>query len=134
MSGPIPPFTTWVKNVTATSSGYRVDAKPERASGLESIEMDKAFLVTRITSVGGTVDEHPQYSETPQGLIYSGLSGVSTSQNGGRVEIKYEIENAPADGFLLPARIHLHVNDNINVRFEMMGCSVQKAIVIKLKP
>lgn len=131
-SGPIPPFTNWVESVKPVPEGYEIRAKS--ANGLDSITVDHELNVTRIVSVAGTVDEHPAYSSSSEGLVYSGNSATSKGPSGDITSVRYEIESAVVDGFRLPGVVHLHVNDNIDVRFSMTSCSVKKAdAVLQLK-
>ena len=135
LNGPIPPFDKWVTEIQGLPSGYEVRADSALANGLQSIFLDKDFHVTRILSVGGKVDEHPVYAQTADGLVYSGLDATSEDQSGGRTVVHFEIESALMDGFHLPQKVHMKVNDNLDVRFAMSACSVKKAdAVLKISP
>ena len=134
LNGPIPPFDKWVTEIQDLPSGYEVRADSALASGLQSIFLDKDLHVTRILSVGGKVDEHPVYALTADGLVYSGLDATSEDQSGGRTVVHFEIESALIDGFHLPQKVHMKVNDNLDFQFSMRDCSVQKGTVIKVSP
>jgi hypothetical protein len=129
---PIPPFTNWVDRIVPTPQGYTITAKA--ANGLDSIDLSKDLLVTRILSIGGKVDEHPTFLQTPEGLIFSANDVVNQSEGGGSIRIKYEIQSVQVDGFRLPSSVHLKVNDNVDVRFSLNSCTVEKGIVVKVKP
>jgi hypothetical protein len=131
-STPIPPFGRWVDKIVPTDTGYEIRARSK--DGLESIAMSRDLVVTRITSIGGKIDEHPAYLATPDGLIFSGNEALDDSGAGGRTTVKYQIDNAMTDGFRLPSAVHLQVNDNVDVRFSLNGCSVEKGMVLKVQP
>jgi hypothetical protein len=132
LSSPIPPFSKWVDKIDPTPEGYSIRARS--TDGLESIEMSKDFVVSRIVSVGGKIDEHPVYLPTPDGLIFSGNTAIDDSEPDGRTVVRYEIESALVDGFRLPSKVHLRVNDNVDVRFSLNTCSVEKGMVLKVAP
>src|ERR1039458_1150582 len=89
-------------------------------------------LVTEIVSVSGKVDERPQYSPTPEGLIYVG-NVATDKEESGPVEVKYELESSIIDGLRLPTTVHLQVQSNIDVRYALTDCKVKKGIVISVK-
>ena len=132
LHGPIPPFTAWVDSISSTPTGYLVKARS--ADGLQSIESNKELLVTRIVSVAGDVIERPSFQDSPDGLVYSGTDTLQGPPGADQVHVQYEIENALMDGFRLPARVHLRVVPNVDVRFAMDRCSVKKADAITVAP
>jgi len=132
LQGPIPPFDSQFESVAKTDDGYRLILKV--AGGPVQVDMSKDYLVTRIVSVGGKIDERPVYTPTPDGLIFSGNHATDDSEQGGRVELQYELENTIVDGLRLPSSARLRVNQNIDVRFALADCSVEKATVIVVEP
>jgi len=132
LHGPIPAFDSMIQSVVATNDGYVMILKV--SGGPVRIEMNKDYLVNRIISIGGKIDEHPYYVPTPDGLIFAGNSAIDDSEQGGRVEVQYVLENALVDGLRLPSSAHLLVNRNIDVRFALSDCTVNKGVVIVVKP
>jgi len=128
---PIPPFINWVDRIVPTPQGYTITATA--ANGLDSVDISKDLLVTRILSIGGKVDEHPTFLQTPEGLIFTANDVVSQSAGGESTRIKYEIQSAQVDGFRLPSSVHLKINDNVDVRFSLNSCTIEKGIVVKVK-
>lgn len=132
LDGPIPAFESQIKSATVTSDGYLLilnfPGDPVR------IEMDKKYLVTEIVSVGGKIDEHPVYSQTPDGLVFAGNMAVDDADPSGRVVVKYELGNSIVDGFRLPTSVHLQVVPNIDTRFTFKNCAVKKGIAVRVNP
>jgi hypothetical protein len=133
LNGPLPPFTKWVESVRTEPAGYEIRAKS--ADGLVSSLLNKEFVVRRIVSAGGQVDENPIYTPTPEGLVYGGLTATSADGAGQKTLISYEIDSALVDGFRLPKSVHMKVNDNLDVRFAMNACTVKRAdALLKIAP
>ncbi|MFY9855892.1 MAG: hypothetical protein WAK26_18645 [Terracidiphilus sp.] len=132
LRGPIPAFDSQIQGVVATNDGYVVTLKVP--GGPVQVEINKDYLVRRIVSVGGKIDERPLYSPTPDGLIFSGVYVIDDSEQGGRVEVQYELENTIVDGLRLPTFVHLRVNQNIDVKFSLSDCSVERGRVLSVKP
>lgn len=132
LNGPIPMFDSQIKSAVETSDGYRLvlsfPGDPVR------IEMNKDYLVTEIVSVGGKVDERPEYRSSPEGLVFSGNAAVDNSESSGPVNVTYKMENSVIDGFRLPTAVHLQVHPNIDVTFALDGCSVSRGTVISAQP
>ena len=131
LDGPIPALDSQIKSVAATPSGYEIVLNVP--GGPVRIELDKEFLVTEISSVGGKVDEHPVYTATGEGLIFTGNRASDSTQPGSPTRIEYELDSAVLDGLRLPTSVHLKVNENIDVRYSLRGCSVVKGTVIVVK-
>lgn len=132
LNGPIPMFDSQIKSAVETNDGYRlilsVPGDPVR------IEMNKDYLVTEIVSVGGKVDERPQYLPSPEGLIFTGNIATDDSESSGRVEVKYELDSSMVEGFRLPTSAHLQVSHNIDVKLALNGCTVSKGVVVSVQP
>jgi hypothetical protein len=132
LQGPIPAFYSQVQSINATKDGYLMVLNVP--GGPVQIEMDKDYLVKRIVSVGGKIDERPVYLPSLSGLIFTGNDVIDDSEQGGRVKIQYELENSIVDGFRLPSSIHLRVNQNIDVKFSLSNCAIEKGTVIVVNP
>jgi hypothetical protein len=130
LNGPIPVYDSQIKSAVATKDGYRLilsfPGDPVR------IDMNKDYLVTEIVSVSGKVDEWPRYSPSPDGLIYVG-NVANDKEESGPVEVKYELENSIIDGLRLPTTIHLQVQSNIDVRYTLTDCKVNKGTVLSVE-
>lgn len=123
IDGPIPPYAGWLREVETTPDGYRIDAT--EGNRLNQIVMTKDFVVTNIVSAGGRVEEQPHYRATEAGLVYAGLSGVEKDP-GGDVHIRYDVDTAEVDGYIVPGQIHLVVTPNVDLRFNLTGCHVHQ--------
>jgi hypothetical protein len=67
-------------------------------------------------------------------LVFVGEETTDDSEQGGRVEVKYELETSVLDGLRVPSSEHLRVNQNMDVRFALDECAVKKAIVVRVNP
>ena len=132
LRGPIPAFDSQIDGVETVANGYVI--KLHGAGEKAHIELDKDYLVTRIVTFNGTIDETPIYEMTADGLIYTGNAARDTSNPSNPVDVHYEIKSATVDGLRLPEFIRLNVNQNIDTSFTLNKCIVSKGIVMKLKP
>jgi hypothetical protein len=132
LHGPIPAFNSQIDSIARVEGGYRLTLNVPGGPG--QVEMDESYLVRRIVTVGGKIDERPVYASTPDGFVFAENVATDESEAGGKVEVRYELENKVVDGLRLPASVRLRVNQNIDVRFSLVDCAVQKATVIHAKP
>jgi hypothetical protein len=130
--GPIPPFDSEIESVSPTAAGYELVLRVP--GGPVKMEMDKSYLVKEIISNGGKIDEHPVYTPTPDGLVYSANTARDELDQGEVSNISYELGNAEDDGLLLPTSVRIRVNQNIDTRFSLTGCKVERATVIQVSP
>jgi hypothetical protein len=130
--GPIPPFDSQIASVSSTAGGYLFTLRVP--GGPVLVSTDKNYLVTEITSIGGKIIERPTYAPSPDGMVFVGNSAVDDSEPNGRVAIKYELGTAVIDGLRVPTSARLQVNENIDVKFVLDGCSVKKATVVHVAP
>ena len=100
--------------------------------GPVKVFLDKSYLVTEIVSAAGKIDEHPVYKSSSEGLVFVGNDGIDDSEQGGRVEVKYDLGTSVIDGLRMPSSARIRVNQNIDVKFALDGCVVQKAKVLKI--
>jgi hypothetical protein len=132
LQGPIPPFDSQIESVASTKDGYtlvlRVPGEPVQ------VLLDKDYVVREIVSAKGKIEERPKYSPTAQGLVLVGNDAIDDTEQGGRVEVKYELGTSVLDGLRVPSSAHLRVNQNIDVRFALDECAVRKAMVIHVNP
>jgi hypothetical protein len=131
LHGPIPSFNSQIKSVAETSNGFEFilsfPGDPVR------IDLDRNYLATEIVSVGGKVDERPKYSPSPDGLIFIGNHAID-NEDSGEVELEYDLESSTIDGLRLPTSAHLVIHPNIDVRFALDECSVNKGTVLTVLP
>jgi hypothetical protein len=131
-NGPIPPFDSLIDKISPTPNGYEFILNV--SGGPVIVEMDKKFLVTRVVSIHGMVDEKPIFTETPDGLVYSGTHTFNENPQGDKTDIRIDIDSADVEGLRLPSSVRLRVNDNVDVRFSLSGCSVEKGTVVRVDP
>ena len=127
--GPIPPFHTSVERVTATAQGYTF--APHVPGAPVTVTTDKNYVVTEIVSAGGTIHEHPTYTSTPDGLVYSGNDATQSTPDN-PVTVHYEQQNSLIDSLRVPSGGRVRVDKNIDLRFTLENCSVRKATVVRV--
>lgn len=132
LQGPIPPFDSQIESVAAKERGYVLNLR--MPGGPVRVFLDKDYLVTEIASADGRTDERPKYAAGTDGLILVGNDATDDSEQQGRTEVKYEIENSVLDGLRVPSYVHLRVNQNIDTRFSLDACVVKKGMVIHVNP
>jgi hypothetical protein len=132
LQGPVPPFDSQIESAESTDRGYAISLRVP--GGPVQILLDKSYLVTEIVSSGGKIHEHPDYAPSPEGLIFVGNDAIDDSGQGGRVEVKYDLGTSVLDGLRVPSSARIRVNQNIDVKFNLDGCVVQKAKVFKIDP
>ncbi|HEY0796937.1 MAG TPA: energy transducer TonB [Acidisarcina sp.] len=129
LQGPIPPFDSQIEMVTATDTGYTINFRVPGAP--VQMLLDKSYLVTEIISADGKLDEHPSYVSSPEGLVFAGSDAVDASGQE-KVEVKYELGTSVINGLRVPSSVRLRVNQNIDVKFGLDGCSVNKATIARV--
>ena len=132
LNGPIPSFDNQIESITATDHGFTFSLRVPGAP--VEVILDKDYLATEIVSTGGKLRERPKYIPTPEGLVFAGNEADDKSNPNGPVAVKYELETSLIEGLRVPTSAHLQVNGNIDVKFAMTGCAVQKATIIQVKP
>jgi len=132
LQGPIPPFNSQIESVVSTKDGYTLDLRLSEEP--VQVFLDKDYLVMEILSVGGKIDERPKYAPSAEGLVFVGNEAADDSEQGGRVEVKYELGTSVLDGLRVPSSAHLRVNQNIDVRFALDDCAVKKEVVVHVNP
>jgi hypothetical protein len=128
LQGPVPAFDSQIEDVNSTDRGYTLHLR--LPGGPVQLFLDKGYTVTEVVSNEGKLHEHPLYGPSPDGLVFVGNDATDDSQPGGRVEVKYELGTTVLDGLRVPSSAHLIVNQNIDVRFSLDGCTVKKALVV----
>lgn len=132
LHGPVPPFDSQIESAESTDRGYTINLRVP--GGPVQILLDKGYLVTEIVSSGGKIHEHPNYAPSPEGLIFVGNDAIDDSGQGGRAEVKYDLGTSILDGLRVPSSARIRVNQNIDVKFALDGCVVQKAKILKIDP
>ncbi len=131
MRTPIPDVSH-ITSLTADQNTYQL--KFESGIPIE-VSLNKEYVITRILSMAPsqTIDEHPQYSPSPQGLLLTGVDATSKTGDD-TTHVVYDIKYQTVDTIEFPQAIHLVVNDNLNMKFSLNNCSVVRGTVIKLAP
>jgi hypothetical protein len=131
MHGPMPEVR-YVTGVEKTDDGYVVTASNAPAQFRTVLSSDYRIAEMATKAPNNDIDEHTQFSDSPQGLILTS-NDVTDREGDDTTHIKYEMTYLMADGFRVPNAMHLKVNDNIDTKFTFEGCSVEKGIVVKVK-
>jgi len=131
LQGPIPPFDSQIQSIVQTGDGYKLTLNVP--GGPVEVTLDKDFLAQEIVSAGGKLVERPEYAALPKGLIFVSNSAVDTTQ-GSRVDVSYEMGSSDINGLTVPSSVRLKVNQNIDVKFALDGCKVEKGVVLKVAP
>jgi len=132
LQGPIPPFDKEIQSIVRTETGYIVNLRVPGSP--VQVYMDKSFLVNRITSIGGKIDERPTYVSKPEGLVFAANEVIDDSQPSGPVTIKYDLDASVVDGLRVPSSVRLKVNSNIDVKYDLSECHVKKGVVVRVGP
>ncbi len=132
LQGPIPSFDSQIEGVESTVHGYTISLHVP--GGPVKVLLDKSYLVTEIVSAAGKIHEYPVYMPGSEGSVFVGNDGIDDSEHGARVEVKYDLGTSVIDGLRVPSSAHIRVNQNIDVKFALDGCVVQKAKVLKIDP
>jgi hypothetical protein len=74
-----------------------------------------------------------EYVPSAKGLVLAGNRAVDTTQ-GSRVDVSYEMGSSEINGLTVPSSMRLKVNKNIDVKFALDGCKVEKGIVLNVAP
>lgn len=130
LQGPIPPFDKQIESITETEQGFifslDVPGKPVQ------IFTDKSYSVTSIVSIEGKLKERPAYVTSPEGLIYAGVEAVDARDPANPVRVRYELGTQLVNGLQVPGTVRLRVNDNIDVKYRLDACVVQKQTVVQV--
>ena len=129
LAGPIPPFNSSIESVEHSADGFVFSLRVP--GGPVEILTDKNYLVTKITSVGGKLEEHPIYSPSAKGLLFTGNTALDSRQTP-PVEVSYILGSAEVDGFTVPSSVRLKVNSNIDVRYKLTSCKATRSEVLHL--
>ena len=131
MRTPIPDVRH-ITSLTADQNTYQL--KFESGMPIE-VSLNKEYVITKILSKAPsqTIDEHAQYSPSPQGLLLTGIDATSKAVYE-TTHVLYDIKYQTVDTIEFPQIVHLVVNDNINMKFSLNNCSVVRGTVIKLAP
>jgi hypothetical protein len=131
MRTPIPD-ARHIKSLTADQSAYQL----KFVSGFPiEVTLSKGYVITRILSMAPaqTIDEHPDYSPSPQGLLLTGMDATSKA-NDGTTHVAYDLSYQTVDTLEFPQNIHLVVNDNIDLKFSLQSCSAVRGTVLSVGP
>lgn len=132
LQGPIPPFDSEIDAVSAKPDGYELVLRVP--GGPAKVELDQQFVAREILSGNGNIDERPVYKSTPDGLVYIGNTAHILSENGAKTEISYELEPAEVDHLILPVSVRVRVNANVDLKFALTDCRVEKGTVVNVGP
>jgi len=132
LQGPIPSFNSEIETVSSFADGF--DFSLHVAGSPVHILMDKDYRVTKISSIGGKIIEFPSYEPSPDGLVFVGNHALDQTQTEVPVDVSYQLGIAIINGLRVPSSVHLRVNDNLDVRYNLEKCTVQKGQVLKVAP
>jgi hypothetical protein len=99
------------------------------------VTLSKDYVISRILSKAPaqTIDERPEYSSSPQGLLLTGIDATSQAPDG-TTHVTYDLSYQTVDTLEFPQNIHLVVDDNINMKFSLQNCSAVRGTVINVGP
>jgi hypothetical protein len=132
MNGPIPAKYE-ILSAAPISGGYRLKVKAPAGQQVEVLVNNDYLLTEIITRTSnGQIDEHPSFSASSNGLLFTHNDAATTGDQ--TVHVQYDVDYQPVEGFDLPHRVHLQVDDNINVKFAFENCAVSHGTVIHFNP
>ena len=130
--GPLPIFDNQVFSFTTTPDGYLVIVQGRQQPVL--FQMNRDYLLTRVTTVDGKGDSRLTFVQTLEGWILSREEGTETLAGGQTVEAESDIETTVVGASRLPRSMHLYTNQNIDLRFTLTDCTVAKPDPLIVKP
>jgi aspartyl-tRNA synthetase len=112
-------------------AGYRVILRNPKVE----LHLARDYRVTEaITDVPGQrIDEHLSFTSSPLGYLFTGVEAVN-QEGSDKTDVRYEVEYQEVDKFMLPRKVHVVVNDSINMKFALEKCSVEKGTMIQVAP
>lgn len=131
-------FPTWVTlalngpgatpdaELVKTEDGYLV-TMTQRGQTVQ-LRFDRDLLLQRITqtSANQTLNEIPEFTQTPSGLLFTG-SETELRRDSAVINIKYDLTYQKVGHYELPQVVHLRVNDDLNVHLTFTNCEVSEA-------
>ena len=99
------------------------------------LTLSKDYVITRILTKppAQTLDEHTVYSPSPQGLLLTDIDTTITTSDG-TTHVIYDLSYQTVDTLEFPQSVHLKVDDNIDMKFSLQGCSAERGTVIQVAP
>jgi hypothetical protein len=122
-----------ISHFASTPDGYQITTKYTDTTVVLSLSKD--LVLTKILSlgVGQSIEERTTYTQTPQGLTLTAVDATNTSADG-TYHIAYDLIYQPTDIYRseisipFPSRVHLAVNDQIDMRFSFQNCLAKRGI------
>ena len=133
MRTPIPDVRQ-ITSLTAGQSGYQL--KFEDGGLPDELTLSKDYVIARILTKAPdrTIDEHREYSSSPQGLLLIGQDLTSPAPDGTLTHVAFDLSYQTVDTLEFPQNIHFVVGDFINIKFSLQNCSAVRGTVIKVGP
>jgi hypothetical protein len=131
MRSPIP-TGRYISSLIADPGGYQLASTSGPA--VITLFLSKGYLITRIltTAPGQTIDEHPEYTSPPQILLKRVDATNRTTE--GATHVAYEMDYLSTNTIFFPSKVHLVVDNNIDMKFALENCSVERNQVITVGP
>ena len=132
MRSPIP-TGHYISTITADRDGYQIASNSGGA--VITLSLSKDYVITRIltTGPGQTIDERPNYTSSPQGLLLTDVDATNKTADGA-THVFYDVDYLPIDTILFPNKIHLVVDNNIDMKFALENCSAKRDMVLSVRP
>jgi hypothetical protein len=132
MRSPIP-TGHYVTNLTLDQSGYQLTT--DSGGAVIALSLSKDYVITRIltTAPGQTIDERPQYTSSPQGFLFTGVDATNKTAEG-TTHVSYNVNYHPVDTIFFPDSVHLAVDNNVDMKFNLENCSAERSMVLRVSP
>jgi hypothetical protein len=132
MRSPIP-TGHYISTVIPDQDGYQIASNSGGA--VITLSLSKDYVIRKIltTAPGQTIDEHSTYTSSPEGLLLTSVDATNKTAEGA-THVSYDVDYLPIDTILFPNKIHLVVDNNIDMKFTLENCSAEQATVFTVRP
>jgi hypothetical protein len=128
-----------ISHFASTPDGYQISTRYSDTTVVLSLSKD--LVITRILTlgVGESIDERTTYTQTPQGLTLTAVDATNTAAEGTN-HIAYDLIYQPTDIYRsdisipFPNRVHLAVNNQLDMRFSFQNCLAKRGTTVKASP
>jgi hypothetical protein len=122
-----------ISHFASTPDGYQVTTKYTDTTVVLSLSKDLSLTRILTLGVGQSLEERTTYTQTPQGLTLTAVDATSTAADGTH-HIAYDLTYEPTDIYRseisipFPNRVHLVLNDQVDMRFSFQNCLAKRGI------
>jgi hypothetical protein len=133
------PDSKSITHFASLPDGYQITTKYSDTTVVLSLSKDLGLTKILTLGVGQSIEEHTTYTQTPQGLTLTAVDTTNTSADGTN-HIAWDLIYQPTDIYRsdisipFPNRVHLTVNDQIDMRFSFQNCLAKHGVAVNNFP